>query len=59
MPWPEKVRRATGRPLEAHPYHLDYCFVPVGWTVRGVRVRGFVEWAGVSDLRPVVVDVEA
>ncbi len=43
---------------EAHPFHLDYCFVPAGWRVQAVTVGGFAEWAGVSDHRPVVVDVK-
>jgi endonuclease/exonuclease/phosphatase family metal-dependent hydrolase len=43
---------------EAHPFHLDYCFVPITWRVRAVSIGGFAEWAGVSDHRPVVVDVD-
>lgn len=44
---------------EGNPFHLDYCFVPVAWRVRDVFIGGFAEWAGVSDHRPVIVDVDS
>lgn len=42
------------------PYHIDYCFVPREWLpgITGVRVGGYEEWAGRSDHRPLVVDVD-
>ena len=40
------------------PYHLDYCFVPESWPIRGVSVGGEGAWAGLSDHRPVVVDLD-
>ena len=43
---------------EASPFHIDYCFVPRTWRIRGVGVGGFEAWKGLSDHRPLVVDVE-
>ena len=40
------------------PYHLDYCFVPERWEIRGVSVGGDDEWGKLSDHRPVVVDLD-
>jgi exonuclease III len=42
------------------PFHIDYCFVPRAWADRlaGVRVGTFDEWAGRSDHRPLVVDLD-
>jgi endonuclease/exonuclease/phosphatase family metal-dependent hydrolase len=37
---------------------LDYCFVPESWPIRGVSVGGEGAWAGLSDHRPVVVDLD-
>ena len=40
------------------PYHLDYCFVPERWGIRGVAIGGDDEWGKVSDHRPVAVDLD-
>lgn len=40
------------------PFHIDYCFVPKGWQVLGVRVDPYEIWRGLSDHCPLVVDVE-
>jgi endonuclease/exonuclease/phosphatase family metal-dependent hydrolase len=42
---------------EAHPFHLDYCFVPRAWRIRDVAIGAFAVGAHVSDHRPVIVDV--
>jgi hypothetical protein len=42
---------------ESRPFHLDYCFVPVSWTVQAVSVGAYADWADASDHRPLVVDV--
>ena len=44
---------------ESEPFHLDYCFVPAGWTVANVAVGAYADWARDSDHRPLVVDVHA
>ena len=44
---------------EASPFHIDYCFVPRAWRIEQAHVGGFEEWKGLSDHRPLVVDVEA
>lgn len=45
---------------ETEPWHLDYCFIPAVWSdrLRSVEVGDFASWKGVSDHRPVVVDVD-
>lgn len=45
---------------ESEPWHLDYCFIPAAWKdrLRRVEVGDFSSWKGVSDHRPVVVDVD-
>jgi exonuclease III len=45
---------------KAKPFHIDYCFLPSSWRsrVRSVEVGGYEEWKGLSDHRPVVVEVE-
>jgi endonuclease/exonuclease/phosphatase family metal-dependent hydrolase len=41
-------------------YHLDYCFVPRHWlpSVTAVEVGAYDAWAGRSDHRPVIVDLQ-
>ena len=41
------------------PFHIDYCFIPVGWMKRlhQVEVGGYEEWKGLSDHRPLLVDI--
>jgi exodeoxyribonuclease III len=45
---------------KAHPFHIDYCFVPSSWTkaVTSVHVGEFSEQHWRSDHRPVVVDLD-
>ena len=45
---------------EAHPFHIDYCFVPEAWVDRltGVEVGRFADWPQ-SDHRPLTVDIAA
>jgi exodeoxyribonuclease III len=45
---------------EAHPFHIDYCFVPASWkdAIRSVHVAPFSEQQWRSDHRPVVVDLD-
>jgi hypothetical protein len=45
---------------EQHPFHIDYCFVPVEWrgAIRSVHVGAFSEQHWRSDHRPVVVDLD-
>jgi hypothetical protein len=42
---------------EAEPFHIDFCFAPADWRVDGVGVGTFADWAGLSDHRPLVVDL--
>ena len=44
---------------EAHPFHIDYCFVPEAWVDRltGVEVGSFADWPQ-SDHRPLTVDID-
>ncbi|HUR96253.1 MAG TPA: endonuclease/exonuclease/phosphatase family protein [Gemmatimonadales bacterium] len=44
---------------ETAPFHLDYCYLPERWCagLTSVTVGTYGDWAGVSDHRPVVVDV--
>jgi hypothetical protein len=42
---------------ENKPFHLDYCFVPAAWKIEAVSVGSYADWKGLSDHRPVVVDV--
>jgi endonuclease/exonuclease/phosphatase family protein len=41
------------------PFHIDYVFIPEAWAKRleKVVIREGAKWAGLSDHRPVVVDV--
>ena len=43
---------------EAHPFHIDYCFVPEAWVdcLTGVEVGSFADWPQ-SDHRPLTVDI--
>jgi endonuclease/exonuclease/phosphatase family metal-dependent hydrolase len=43
----------------SRPWHIDFCFVPLGWARRLVAVEVFDgnEWAGRSDHLPLQVDV--
>jgi exonuclease III len=45
---------------EHHPFHIDYCFVPVEWSeaIRSVHIGAFSEQHWRSDHRPVVVDLD-
>jgi hypothetical protein len=45
---------------EHHPFHIDYCFVPVDWSgaIRSVEVGDFAEQHWRSDHRPVLVDLD-
>jgi hypothetical protein len=45
---------------EEHPFHIDYCFVPVSWrrAIRSVHVGHFSEQHWRSDHRPVIVDLD-
>lgn len=42
------------------PFHLDYCFLPYQWVtnLRHATVMNDGEWPGLSDHRPLVVDVD-
>lgn len=42
------------------PYHVDYCFIPESWLpgLRSVSVGTWEDWEGLSDHRPLVVDVD-
>jgi hypothetical protein len=44
---------------ESTAFHIDYCFLPVAWSKRvtSVEVGGYEEWKGLSDHRPLLVDV--
>ncbi|SRR5713101_6079354 len=41
------------------PWHIDFCFVPVGWIVNLIRVEVLdgKEWTTTSDHLPLMVDV--
>lgn len=45
---------------EAEPWHVDYCFIPAAWksSLRHVEVGDFASCKGVSDHRPIVVDLD-
>jgi exodeoxyribonuclease III len=38
------------------PFHIDYCFIPKGWTIGDVQVGSFDEWHADSDHCPLIVD---
>lgn len=40
------------------PWHIDFCFVPVGWDVVGVDVPHSEEWTARSDHLPLCVEVQ-
>jgi endonuclease/exonuclease/phosphatase family metal-dependent hydrolase len=42
----------------SQPWHIDFCFVPVGWAVVGVEVLDGKEWVTRSDHLPLKVDVQ-
>jgi hypothetical protein len=42
----------------AKPWHIDFCFVPVGWDVVGVEVPDSKEWIARSDHLPLCVEVQ-
>jgi endonuclease/exonuclease/phosphatase family metal-dependent hydrolase len=44
---------------EAAPYHLDYCYLPEAWVpgLTSVTVGSYLDWAEISDHRPVLVEV--
>ena len=41
------------------PWHIDFCFIPVGWVVNVIRVEVLdgTEWTTTSDHLPLMVDV--
>jgi hypothetical protein len=45
---------------EHSPFHIDCCFLPGSWAeqITHVEVGGFDDWKGLSDHRPVVVDID-
>jgi hypothetical protein len=44
---------------EQSSFHIDYCFLPSSWVkhIAQVQVGRFDDWKGLSDHRPLVVDV--
>jgi endonuclease/exonuclease/phosphatase family metal-dependent hydrolase len=44
---------------ELSSFHIDYCFLPVAWAkqLTCVEVGGYEEWQGLSDHRPLFVDI--
>jgi exodeoxyribonuclease III len=42
----------------AKPWHIDFCFVPVGWDVIGADVLQSEEWTARSDHLPLCVEVQ-
>jgi endonuclease/exonuclease/phosphatase family metal-dependent hydrolase len=48
------------RPQRNKPFHIDYCFLPESWAeqITHVEVGGFDDWKGLSDHRPLVVDID-
>jgi hypothetical protein len=42
------------------PFHIDYCFLPGSWVkqIARIEVGGYNEWKGLSDHRPLVVDID-
>ena len=44
---------------EGQPFHIDYCFIPEEWAARlgAVEVGGYSDWAGLSDHRPLLVEI--
>lgn len=44
---------------EGSPYHIDYCFIPNLWlkNIVNVNVGNYEEWKGLSDHRPLTVDL--
>jgi endonuclease/exonuclease/phosphatase family metal-dependent hydrolase len=47
------------QPAGAEPWHIDFCFVPSGWTENVVNVQlvDGDEWRATSDHHPLVVDL--
>jgi exodeoxyribonuclease III len=45
---------------EHSPFHIDYCFLPSSWAkqIAHVEVGGFDDWKGLSDHRPLLVDID-
>lgn len=43
-----------------NPWHIDFCFLPHAWAekIRAVEVLDGEPWIGLSDHRPLVVDVD-
>jgi exodeoxyribonuclease-3 len=37
-------------------YHIDYCFIPQGWTAHDVVIGKREQWIGISDHAPLFVD---
>ena len=42
------------------PYHIDYCFAPVGWVnrVKEFKVADYSLWCGLSDHAPLLVEFD-
>ena len=45
------------RKSTAKPKHIDYCFLPVGWSVTSVTILSGEYWTSQSDHFPLVVDI--
>jgi endonuclease/exonuclease/phosphatase family metal-dependent hydrolase len=45
---------------EFKPFHIDYCFLPGSWVKQIVQVAvgGFDDWKGMSDHRPLTIDID-
>jgi exodeoxyribonuclease III len=37
-------------------YHIDYCFIPKGWTAHDVVVGSREQWIGISDHAPLLIN---
>jgi hypothetical protein len=45
---------------ELKPFHIDYCFLPGSWVkqIARIEVGGYSKWEGLSDHRPLIVDID-
>jgi exonuclease III len=45
---------------EAKGFHIDYCFLPKGWSsaVKAVDIGSFAAWQKSSDHRPLLIDLD-
>jgi exodeoxyribonuclease-3 len=57
---PEPTLYWRDRRRDGPTFHIDFCFVPLAWSIASVEVGAFDEWVatGLSDHVPLVVDVE-